>query len=73
MIKGGGSQECPNCGACNESVGHVLFECALCDSRRLDFSDNFQTVLLQMLSKPFFVVAFLIKLYFVWEKSGVCW
>ena len=30
--KGGGSQECPNCGACNESVVHVLFECASYDS-----------------------------------------
>ena len=23
-----GSQECPNCGACKESVEHVCFECA---------------------------------------------
>ena len=23
-----GSQKCPNCGACKESLEHVLFECA---------------------------------------------
>ena len=26
--KRGGSQQCPNCGACNESVEHFLFDCA---------------------------------------------
>ena len=33
-VKGGGSQECPNCGACKESVEHVLFECASYNSQR---------------------------------------
>ena len=32
--KGGGSQECPNCGACKESVEFVLFKCASYDSQR---------------------------------------
>ena len=30
--KGSGSQECPNCGACQESIEHVLFECVSYDS-----------------------------------------
>ena len=25
-------QECPNCGACNESVEDILFQCVACDS-----------------------------------------
>ena len=29
----GGSQECPNCGACKESTERVLFECASYDSQ----------------------------------------
>ena len=33
----GGSQEYPNCGTCEETVEHILFECALYDSQRLDF------------------------------------
>ena len=33
MLWGDGSQECPNCGACKESVEHVLFECASYDSQ----------------------------------------
>ena len=37
MLKGVGSQECPNCGACKESVEHVLFECASYDSQRPNF------------------------------------
>ena len=35
--KGDGSQECPNYGACKESVQHVVFECASYDSQRLGF------------------------------------
>ena len=30
----GGLQECANCGACKESVEHVLFECSSYDSQR---------------------------------------
>ena len=37
--KGGGSQECTNCGACKESVENVLFECASYDSQRQIFFD----------------------------------
>ena len=32
--KRGGSQECLNCGACDESVEHVVFECASYNSQR---------------------------------------
>ena len=35
--EGGWSQECPNCGACKESVEHVLFVCASYDSQGLVF------------------------------------
>ena len=35
-VKRGGSQ-CPNCGACKESVECVVFECASYDFQRLDF------------------------------------
>ena len=40
-----GSQECPNCGACKESVEHVPFECTSYASQRLDFLDHLKTVL----------------------------
>ena len=43
--KGGGSQECPNCGACKESVEHVLFECGSYDSQRQNFLDCMKQVL----------------------------
>ena len=43
--KGGGPQECANCGACKESVEHVLFECASYDSQRLDFLNYLKTAL----------------------------
>ena len=33
----GGSQECPNCGACKESVEHVHFKCASYDPQRKNF------------------------------------
>ena len=65
MIRGGGSQECPNFVACKESVGYVFFDCASYDSHRLDFLDYLKTVLPPNDSKPFFVVGFLIKLHFV--------
>ena len=68
----GGSQECPNCGTCKESVEHVLIECASYDSQRLDFLDSLKTVLPPNAFDTFFVVAFLIKLHFVWEIRKVC-
>ena len=43
--KEGGSQECPNCGACKESVEHVLFECASYDSQRQNFFDYMKQIL----------------------------
>ena len=36
-VGGGGSQECPTCGALKESVEHVLFECPSYDSQRQFF------------------------------------
>ena len=42
----GGLQECPNCGACKESVEHVLFECSSYDSQRQTFFDYLKQVLL---------------------------
>ena len=42
----GGSQECPNCGACKESVEHVLFECKSYDFQRHVFLDYLKRVLL---------------------------
>ena len=40
-----GSQECPNCCACKESVEHVLFECVSYDSHRLIFFNCLKMVL----------------------------
>ena len=42
--KRGGSQECANFGDCKESVEHVLFECASCNSRRQNFLDYMKPV-----------------------------
>ena len=42
----GGSQECPNCGACKESVEHVLFECTSYDSQCQKFLDSLKQILL---------------------------
>ena len=41
----GGSQECPYCGACKESVEHVVFECASYNSQRQNFSNYLKQVL----------------------------
>ena len=48
-----GSHECPNCGACKESVQHVHFECASYDFQRLDFLDVLRTALLPNAFKAF--------------------
>ena len=42
----GGLQEYPNCGACKESVEHVLFEFSSYDTQRQDFFDYLTQVLL---------------------------
>ena len=44
----GGSQECPNCGACKESVEHTLcsvYMCSLYDSQLQIFLDYWRHVL----------------------------
>ena len=43
--KGGGSQECPNCRACRESVEHVVFECASYDCQTQNFFDCMKQIL----------------------------
>ena len=47
QVKGGRSQESPNCRTCKESIGHVLFECASYDSQfpEIRFFGLFITVL----------------------------
>ena len=44
--KRGGSQECPNCGACKESAEHVLFEYASYNSQR-HFFEHMKQILTQ--------------------------
>ena len=44
-VKGGGSQECPNCGACKKFVEHVLFECASYNSQRQNILDYMKQIL----------------------------
>ena len=55
--KKGGSPECPDCGACKESVGKVLIECASYDSQRQNFGGYLGHVLLQMHWELFVTVA----------------
>ena len=45
-VNRGGSQEGPNCGARNELVEHILFECTSYDSRTQILVDNLKQVLL---------------------------
>ena len=63
----GGSQECPNCGACKESVEHVVFECASYDSQRKIMQvltlEAFETVTHDSIFD---------KAVFVWVKNKVC-
>ena len=63
--KGGGSQECPNCGACKESVEHVLFRCASYDSQRQNFFDYMKQIPTPEAFKAFNYSSILIKLCFV--------
>ena len=67
---------CPSCGACKESVEHVLFEYASYDSQRLhvDFF-NYLRVILPPDSFETFLSGsiFFIKLHFVEEKRKICW
>ena len=43
--KRGGSQKCPNCGACKESIEHVLFESVSYDFQRQNFLDYMKQIL----------------------------
>ena len=62
--KSGGSQECPSCEACKELIEHALFECPSYDPQRLNFLTIWRRSFLEILSKPFLVVAFLLKVHF---------
>ena len=64
-VKGGASQECPNCGACKESVEHVLFEFASYDTQRLDYLGYLKAVLLP----DGFVIVFRNSIF---DKTAFC-
>ena len=70
--KVGVSQECPNCGACKESIEYVLFECALYDSQilSLDFLDYLKTVLPPEAFKAFVCVSIFDKTAFSLGKKA---
>ena len=65
-----GSQECPNCGACKESDEHVFFVCIVRSPQTIlslhEANSSSGSV------RSFFVVAFLVKLYFIYNKNKVC-
>ena len=65
----GGSQECPNCYACKESIEHVLFECASYDFQRLISFNCLKKVLPRLLSKPFFMVGLSINCVLLGRKA----
>ena len=70
--KRGGSQECPNCGACKESVEHVLFECASYDSQRQNFLDYMKQVLTSEAFEAFIHGSIFDKAVFcLGEKQGM--
>ena len=50
----GGYQECPKCGACKESVEHVLLECASYDTQRENFFDYKKQILTLEALKSFY-------------------
>ena len=70
--KRGVSQECPNCGACKESVEHVLPECTSYHSQRQIFGTIYVSnkSLLCKHSKLSITVAFSTKLFCLGEKQG---
>ena len=71
----GGLQECPNCGACKESVEHVLFECSSYDSQRQTFFDYMKPVLLADDFEALFHGSAFDKtvcIYLVQEKNKIC-
>ena len=49
----GGLHECPNCGACKESVEHVLFGYRLYDTQRQNFLITWSKFFFQTHLKPF--------------------
>ena len=72
--KRGGSQECPNCRACKESVELVLFECASYDSQSLDFWEYLKTVIPPDAFENFLRGNIFDKTSFcLGEKEGICW
>ena len=69
---GDGSQECRNCGACKESVEHVLFECTSYNSQRQNFLDYLKQVLLPDAFEDFMHRSVLDKTVFcLGEKQGM--
>ena len=62
-----------HCGTCKESIEYVVFERKSYNSQRQPFFDYQKQVIVQNAFEVFFVAAFSIKLYFVWEKNKVCW
>ena len=72
-MKTGGSQECPNCGACKESVEHVLFERVSYDSQRQNFLDYLRQVLTPDALETFCLGRILDKAVFcLAQKQGTC-
>ena len=70
--KRGGSQECPKCGACKESVEHVLLECASYDSQRQHFLDSMKQVLTSEAFEAFIHGSIFDKAVFcLGEKQGM--
>ena len=68
----GGSQECPICGDCKESVEHVLFECPSYDSQRQIFLRYLKQVLIPEAFDTFFHSSIFDKTVFcLGEKQGI--
>ena len=64
MLRGGESQECPNCEACKQFGEHVLFECAWYDFQRQNFFDYMNQILTLEALEAF-------NLSSIFDKEGV--